>query len=33
VRSDEEKRNVEAKAAAVAGKDNVTSHLEVAPPK
>jgi hyperosmotically inducible periplasmic protein len=33
VRSDDEKANVEGKAAAVAGADNVTSQLTVAPPK
>ncbi|HEY0701349.1 MAG TPA: BON domain-containing protein [Candidatus Acidoferrales bacterium] len=33
VRSDEEKANIEAKAAAVVGADNVTSLLTVAPPK
>lgn len=31
VRSEEEKNNVEAKAVAVAGKDNVTDELEVKP--
>jgi hypothetical protein len=31
VRSDDEKSNIEAKAAAVAGADNVTSQLTVAP--
>jgi hyperosmotically inducible protein len=33
VRSDDEKSNIEAKAAAVAGADNVTSQLTVAPAK
>jgi hyperosmotically inducible periplasmic protein len=33
VRSDDEKANVEAKAAAVVGAANVTSQIEVAPPK
>lgn len=33
VRSDEEKDNLQSKAAAVAGADNVTNQLEVAPPK
>jgi hyperosmotically inducible protein len=33
VRSDEEKSNIEAKAAAVAGADNVTDQLTVAPAK
>jgi len=33
VRSDKEKSDVEAKAAAVAGDGNVTSEIEVAPPK
>ena len=33
VRSEQEKTNVEAKAAAVAGSENVTSEIEVAPPK
>jgi hyperosmotically inducible protein len=33
VRSDEEKTNLEAKAVSVAGQDNVTDLLEVAPPK
>lgn len=33
VRSDDEKKNVEAKAAAVAGQDNVTSEIQVAPSK
>jgi hyperosmotically inducible protein len=33
VRSDDEKANIEAKAAAVAGQDNVHSQLTVAPPK
>jgi osmotically-inducible protein OsmY len=33
VRSDEEKSNIEAKAAAVAGADNVTDLLTVAPSK
>jgi hyperosmotically inducible protein len=33
VRSDDEKANIEAKAAAVVGADNVTSMLTVAPPK
>ena len=33
VRSDDEKANIEAKAAAVVGADNVTSLLTVAPPK
>jgi|SRR6516164_8940992 osmotically-inducible protein OsmY len=31
VRSDEEKRNVEAKAAEIAGRDNVRSEMSVAP--
>lgn len=33
VRSDEEKSNIEAKAAAVAGADNVTDMLTIAPTK
>lgn len=33
VRSDDEKTNIEAKAAAVVGADNVTSQLEVTPAK
>jgi hyperosmotically inducible periplasmic protein len=33
VRSEDEKTNIEAKAAAVAGQGNVTNQLEVAPPK
>ena len=33
VRSEEEKNNVQAKAVAVAGEENVTNQLEVAPPK
>jgi hyperosmotically inducible protein len=33
VRSDDEKTNIEAKAAAIAGQTNVTSKLTVAPPK
>src|SRR5271154_3095455 len=33
VRSGDEKANIEAKAAAVAGQDNVHSQLTVAPPK
>ena len=33
VRSEDEKANIEAKAAAVAGVGNVTDQLEVAPPK
>ncbi len=33
VRSEEEKSNVEAKAVTIAGKENVTDRLEVAPPK
>jgi osmotically-inducible protein OsmY len=33
VRSDDEKANLEAKAVSVAGQDNVTDLLEVAPPK
>jgi len=33
VRSDEEKSNVESKAAAVAGEQNVSSEIEVEPPK
>ena len=33
VRSDDEKRNVEAKAAAVVGEGNVTSQIEIAPSK
>lgn len=33
VRSDEEKTSVESKAAAVAGQENVTSQIEVAPSK
>jgi len=33
VRSDDEKANIGAKAAAVAGADNVTNDITVAPPK
>ena len=33
VRSEDEKANIEAKAAAVAGEGHVTDQLEVAPPK
>ena len=33
VRTDKEKSDVEAKGAAVAGDANVTSQIEVAPPK
>jgi hyperosmotically inducible periplasmic protein len=33
VRSEVEKSNIEAKAVAVAGQDNVTNQLEIAPPK
>jgi osmotically-inducible protein OsmY len=33
VRSEDEKRNLEAKAVAVAGKENVTNQLEIAPSK
>ena len=33
VRSDEEKDNVESKAVAVAGEQNVSSEIEVEPPK
>ena len=33
VRSEQEKTDVEAKAAAVAGSENVTSEIEIAPPK
>jgi hyperosmotically inducible protein len=33
VRSEDEKTNLEAKAVGVAGQDNVTDLLEVAPPK
>jgi hyperosmotically inducible protein len=33
VRSDEEKANIEAKAVAAAGQDNVSNELQVAPPK
>jgi hyperosmotically inducible periplasmic protein len=33
VRSEDEKRNIEAKAVAVAGQGNVTNELEVAPKK
>jgi len=33
VRSEEEKRNLEAKAASAAGEENVTNQLEVAPSK
>lgn len=33
VRSDDEKSNIEAKAVAVAGADNVTDQLTIAPPK
>jgi hyperosmotically inducible protein len=33
VRSEDEKSNLQAKAVAVAGRENVTNQLEVAPPK
>jgi hypothetical protein len=33
VRSEEEKTNLQAKAAAIAGEENVTNQLEIAPPK
>jgi hyperosmotically inducible protein len=33
VRSEDEKSNLHAKAAEVAGQDNVTNQLEIAPPK
>ncbi|HKN74938.1 MAG TPA: BON domain-containing protein [Candidatus Acidoferrum sp.] len=33
VRSQEDKSNIEAKAIAVAGQENVTDQLEIAPPK
>ena len=33
VRSEDEKGNLQAKAAEVAGQDNVTNQLEIAPPK
>jgi hyperosmotically inducible periplasmic protein len=33
VRSEDEKNNLQAKAAAVAGEENVTNQLEIAPPK
>jgi hyperosmotically inducible protein len=33
VRSEDEKSNIEAKAVAVAGQDNVTDHLSIAPSK
>jgi hyperosmotically inducible periplasmic protein len=33
VRSQEDKSNIEAKAVAVAGQENVTDQLEIAPPK
>jgi len=33
VRSEEEKTNLQAKAVEVAGQDNVTNQLEIAPPK
>jgi osmotically-inducible protein OsmY len=33
VRSEDEKRNLQAKAVAVAGKENVTNQLEIAPSK
>ena len=33
VRSEEEKNNLQAKAVAVAGEENVTNQLEIAPPK
>jgi osmotically-inducible protein OsmY len=33
VRSEDEKNDLQAKAVAVAGKENVTNQLEVAPPK
>jgi hyperosmotically inducible periplasmic protein len=33
VRSDEEKANIEGKAAAIVGEGNVSNQLEVAPPK
>jgi osmotically-inducible protein OsmY len=33
VRSEDEKSNLQAKVAEIAGQDNVTNQLEVAPPK
>jgi hyperosmotically inducible periplasmic protein len=33
VRSEEEKSSIESKAVAIAGANNVTNQLEVAPPK
>ena len=33
VRSEEEKNNLQEKAVAVAGRENVTNQLEIAPPK
>jgi osmotically-inducible protein OsmY len=33
VRSEEEKANIEAKAVAAGGQDNVSNELQVAPPK
>ena len=33
VRSEDEKSNLQAKAVEVAGQDNVTNQLEIAPPK
>jgi len=33
VRSEEEKASIESKAVAIAGQNNVTNQLEVAPPK
>jgi osmotically-inducible protein OsmY len=33
VRSEDEKSNLQSKAVEVAGQDNVTNQLEVAPPK
>lgn len=33
VRSEDEKQNLQAKAVSVAGPDNVTNQLEIAPPK
>jgi osmotically-inducible protein OsmY len=33
VRSEDEKNNLQAKAVAVAGKENVTNQFEIAPPK
>jgi len=33
VRSEDEKNNIQAKAVTVAGQDNVTNQLEIAPPK